>query len=160
MEDFDELLNDVLRQDVNPQPPSGLKKRVIAGLPVENKHSQDGRRIWVGAAAAIVVGLAMWTLTRMRIAFPVLAPSEKGLLTRPDNSPEPIKSHEAELLKYDQKPRAQRLMPPVRIAIHAQSHIQQSATRIAPLEIEPIVIQPIEIASVSTGVSTRKGKIR
>lgn len=160
MNDFDELLNEVLRRDVNPQPPSGLKKRIIAGLPVENKHSPDRRRAWVGVAAAIMVGLAMWTLARMRIAFPVVAPSEKVSLTRPDNSPEPIESHEAELLKLDQKPGARRLTPHLRIAVHPHSVSQQSAIRIAPLEIGPIVVQSIEIASIAPGGSTRRGKIR
>lgn len=160
MNDFDELLNEVLRQDVNSQPASGLKKRIIAGIPIENKHIQDRRRAWVGVAAAIIVGLATWTLARTRMALPVEVPSEKVSLTRSINPPEPTESHAAELLKFNQLPRARRLTPHVRIAIHPQPPIQQRAIRIAPLEIEPIVIQPIEIASVSTGVSTRKGKIR
>ena len=160
MNDFDEMLNEVLHQDANPQTPSGLKERVIACLSVENKHTQNWRRVWVGIAAAMIVGLATWTLTRTRIASPVEAPSEVISLTRPNNSLAPIESHESELPKFDQEPMARRLMPRVRMAIPPHPHLQQRAIRIAPLEIEPIVIQPIEIASVSPSVSTRKGKIR
>lgn len=151
MNDFDELLDEVLHRDANPQPPADLKKAIVAGLRTEQKHTRSARSVWVGIAAAVIVGLATWTLTRTKVAFLVDTPSEKVAQTRPNHSPQPIASHHAASLG---------LTPRVSIASPPHSTSQRRAVQIAPLKVEPIAIQPIEIASISTGISTTKGKIR
>src|ERR1700729_838618 len=41
MNDFEELLNEVLRQDANPQPPFDMKKRLMDRLSIDATHSRS-----------------------------------------------------------------------------------------------------------------------
>src|ERR1700677_4979168 len=69
MNEFDDLLNDVLRQDGTQKPPPGMKGRILAALPAERGQLSGPRAIWVGTAAVLLIGVvggAAWTMLRTK----------------------------------------------------------------------------------------------
>jgi hypothetical protein len=163
MNEFDDLLNEVLRQDGNQQLPSDMRKRIIAALPPQRTRFSGRWAIWVGTAAAILVAVvagATWTRVRTRNPLPVAPTSGQVSLKRPGNLPKLVESHRRGFPQSGQNPAGRRLMSHASIAIHPRLPLQQRAICIEPVNIEALVIKPIEIASVIPSGSTMKGKIR
>jgi hypothetical protein len=149
MNEFDDLLNDVLLQDGTQEPPRGMKERILAALPAERAQLSGHRAIWVGTAAVLLIGAVggtAWTMLRTKSGLTVAPASTRVLLNRPAD---PASAHE---------PNGRRLI--LHASIHPQPVPQQHAIRISPVAIKPLVIEPIEIASLKPGSSTIKDTIR
>jgi hypothetical protein len=158
---FDDLLYEVLHQDGNQQPPLGMKKKILAALPVKATQFSGQRTIWVGVAAAMLIGVfgvATWTLVHTR-SGPTIAPaSDQRSLMGPADPHTLVEGRRPDLPTSAQKPPGRKLM--LHKSIRPQSPSQQRAIRIAPVVIEPLVIKPIEIASMTPSSSTMKGTLR
>jgi hypothetical protein len=149
MNEFDDLLNDVLLQDGTQEPPRGMKERILAALPAERAQLSGHRAIWVGTAAVLLIGAVggtAWTMLRTKSGLMVTPASTRVLLNRPAD---PASAHE---------PNGRRSI--LHASIHPQPVPQQHAIRISPVAINPLVIEPIEIASLKPGSSTIKDTIR
>ncbi len=163
MKEFDDFLNEVLREDGNQELPSDLRRKIIAALPSQRTRLPDRWAIWNRTAAVILVGLvllATWTRVRTRRRLPVAPISEKVSLNRPGILPNLVESQRPGDPQSGQNPAERRLISRASSAIHPRLPLQQPAIWIGPVKIEPLVIEPIEIASVIPSGSTTKGKIR
>jgi hypothetical protein len=150
MNGLDDLLDEVLREDGNQRLPPGMKKRILAALPVKTNPSHGRRAMWVGVAAAMLVGIfsmATWT-PAPRSGGPIVATdSDHSSLVRSANSQALGEASRTRLLSYARKSDGRK----------STSH---GSIRIDRVVIEPLVIEPIEIASVASSGSTMKGKLR
>jgi hypothetical protein len=156
MKEFDELLNEVLLEDGNREPPIGMERRIALALSSERKRVFIRRKILREAlAATILLGLAgIWALSRSQRMVPVA--SKPGFVGAPksiaDNTASlPLLSRDsggADVERASIPERRPRRRP------------QGKTLRLAPLEIEPLVIKPIEIASLTSSTSTGKGEVR
>jgi hypothetical protein len=161
MNEFDDLLNDVLRQDGTPKPPPGMKERILAALPADRAQLSGHRAIWVGTAAVLLIGVvggAAWTMLRTKSGPTVAPASTQVLLTRPADPARLVDSLRTVPPASAHQPNGRRLI--LHASIHPQPVSQQHAIRISPVAIEPLLIEPIEIASLKPGSSTMKGTIR
>jgi hypothetical protein len=157
---FDDLLYEALRKDGNQQPPPGMKKRILAALPVKANQFSGQRAIWGGIAAAMLIGVfsvAMWTLVHTS-GGPIAPASDQSSLTRPADPHTLGERGRPYLPSSAQKPAGWKSILPKSIRPRLPS--QQRSIRIAPVVIEPLVIKPIEIASMTPSGSTMKGKLR
>jgi hypothetical protein len=160
MNEFDDLLNDVLRQDGTQKPPPGMRERILAALPAE-RVQLSGQRLWVGTAAVLLIGVvggAAWTMVRTKSGLTVAPTSNQGLLTPPVDRGRLVKSPQPGTPSFAHEPNGRRLV--LQASIHPRPASQQHAIRISPVAIAPLVIEPIEIASLKPGSSAMKGAIR
>jgi hypothetical protein len=161
MNEFDRLLNEVLRQDGTQQLPPGMKERILAALPAGRNLFSGQRAIRVGTAAALLIGVfgaAMWTIVRTKSGLTVAPASKQVSLTMPVDRAKLAASHSPGPSSSAHAPNGRKLS--VYPSIHPRPALQQSAIWIAPVAIEPLVIKPIEIASLKPSGSTMKGTIR
>jgi hypothetical protein len=161
MNEFDDLLNDVLLQDGTQEPPRGMKERILAALPAERAQLSGHRAIWVGTAAVLLIGAVggtAWTMLRTKSGLTVAPASTRVLLTRPADPARLVDSLRTVPLTSPHEPNGRSLI--VHASIHPQPVPQQHAIRISPVAINPLVIEPIEIASLKPGSSTIKDTIR
>jgi hypothetical protein len=153
MNDFDELLNEVLRQDANPQPPFDMKKRLMDGLSIDatRSRSPSGRRrgVGIGIAAAILIGLTTWSLARIRPSVPAAKPVERVSLTTPGVLPKALGNREVGRPQAPENSLRRRAALVSPTAIRRQPSLEQNAVSIVPVAIESIAIQPIEIARLN-----------
>jgi hypothetical protein len=159
MNEFDDLLNQVLRQEGNRQLPPGMERRILSALPAERNQFSTQKAIWVGTAATLlmgVVGAATWTMVRTRSVFVVAPASKQVLLTRPVDPDKLVESQRPGLPSSGHQPSGTKSTA----SIHPPLASQQRAIRIAPVVFEPVVIKPIEIAALTAVGSTTKGKLR
>jgi hypothetical protein len=159
MNEFDDLLNEILSQEGNQQLPPGMERRIVSALPVERNQFSTQRAIWVGTAAVLlmgVVGAATWTMVRTGSSFVVAPASEQISLTRLVDPAKLVESQRPGLPSAGHEPSGRKSMASLRPRLASQ----QRAIRIAPVVFEPVVIKPIEIAALTTVGSTTKGKLR
>jgi hypothetical protein len=159
MNEFDDLLNQVLRQEGNQQLPPGMERRILSALPAERNQFSTQRAIGVGTAAALlmgVVGAATCTLVRTRSASEVAPASKQVWLTRPVDPAKLVESQRLGLSSSGHEPSGGKSMA----SIYPWLASQQRAIRIAPVVFEPVLIKPIEIAALTAVGSTTKGKLR
>jgi hypothetical protein len=157
MNEFDDLLNQVLRHDGNQQLPPGMKRRILAALPAEGNQFSSQRAIWVATAAALlmgVVGAATWTMERTRSGLTVAPASKQVSLTPPVDPAKLVDNQRPGLPSSAHNPNGRKWVA----SIHSGLPSQQRAIRIDPVAIEPVVIKPIEIAALTSIGSTMKGK--
>ena len=153
MNDFDKLLNEVLHQDANPQPPFDMKKRLLDGLSIEATRSRSPSRwrrgVGIGIAAAILIGLTTWSLTRIRPSVPEAKPVERVSLTMPGILPNALGNREQGRRQATENSLGRRAALVSPTPIRWRPSLEQSALSIAPVEIESIAIQPIEVAHLN-----------
>jgi hypothetical protein len=161
MNTFDDLLDDVLREDGNQQLPPEMKKRTLAALPHKTNQFPGQRAMWAGVAAATLIGvfgIATWTLVHTSGGPIVATGSDQSSLVRSSNPNALGEAGRTHLPSPAQKPGGQKSI--LYKSIGNRSPSQQRSIRIAPVVIEPLVIKPIEIASMTPSGSTMKGKLR
>jgi len=161
MNGFDELLNEVLREDGNQQLPPGMNKRIFAALPHKNHQFPGQSAMWVGLAAAMLIGvfgIATWTLVRTSRGPRVATYSDQTSLERSANPHAPGEAGRTHLPSSAQKPGGRKSI--LHRPIWNQLLSQQRSIRITPVVIDPLVIKPIEIASITPRGSAPKGKLR
>jgi hypothetical protein len=158
---FDDLLCEVLREDGNQQLPPGMKNRILAALPHKTNQFPGQRAMWVGVAAAMLIGvfgMATWTLLYTNGSPIVATDSNQSSLVRsapPNALGEARRTH---LSSSAQKPCRRKSI--LYQSIWNPLPSEQWSIRIAPVVIEPLVIKPVEIVSMTPGGSTMKGKLR
>jgi hypothetical protein len=158
---FDDLLDEVLTEDGNKQLPPGMKKRMLAALPHKTNQFPGQRTMWVGVAAAMLIGvfgIATWTLVHTNSGPIVATDSDQNSLVRSVNPNGLGGAGRTHLPASAQKPGGRKSI--LHISIWTRLPSQQRSIRIAPVVIEPLAIKPIEIASMTPSGSTMKGKLR
>jgi hypothetical protein len=161
MNEFDELLNEVLRQEGTQQLPPGMRERILAALPAEKNQFSGQRAIWVGTAAALLIGVVAgttWTIVRTRSGLTAPPASKQVSFTRPVDPAKWLESHRPGLPSSAHKQSERKLM--WHAPIHPRPASRQRAIWITPVAIQPMVIKPIEIASLKLSGSTMKGRKR
>ena len=134
MNDFDELLDDVLRGYANPPAPLRLEESVVARLREERKRGSGSLRPWIGIAASIAVVLGTWMLVLNR---PAPMAHEQAVVQHAD---EPLITHN-NVAAADVKGAG-------------PEHVRRPV-RMAALTIDPISIEPIEIPPIRRQISPR-----
>jgi hypothetical protein len=161
MNTFDDLLDEVLREDGNQQLPPGMKKRILAALPHKTNQFPGQRAMWAGVAAAMLIGVSgIATRTPVHTSGrPIVATgSDQSSVGRSANLNALGEAHRTPLSSSAQKPGGRKSI--LYKSIWNRSPSQQRSIRIAPVVLEPLVIKPIEIASMTPSGSTMKGKLR
>jgi hypothetical protein len=161
MNAFDDLLYEVLREDGTQQLPPGMKKKILAALPVKANQFSGQRAIWVGVAAAMLIGVfGVATRTLVHTSGgPIIVPaSDQSSLARPADRHTLGEGGRTHLLSSAQKQAGRKSV--LHESIRPRLPSQKRSIRIAPVVIEPLVIKPIEIASMTPSGSTMKGKLR
>ena len=147
MNEFDELLCDVLAADGSVEPPPGMKRRMEAALrDVTHLHRQARRTPSEAIAAALLIGVAGMAVIRHHSGIPQTSvshewasiPKADGLRVAP-SSPG--------VQKVAPKRDYGRISP--RVASSERDR-RRTAAGIAPLTIESLVIEPVEIASLAS----------
>ena len=161
MNEFDGLLYEVLREDSNQQIPPGMKNRILAALPHQTYLLPGHGSMWIGVAAAMLIGvfgIATWILVYTSSGPRVASDSDQSLLMRCANPLTLGEAGQTDVRSTAQKPDGRKST--LRRSIGNRLLSQQGSIRIAPVVIEPLAIRPIEIASMTPGGSTLKGKLR
>jgi hypothetical protein len=160
MNDFDELLDQILHEDRHAEHPPDMKKRIVAAVSIERRHFRRGQIIWIGVAASVLVGVTSWMLVRIVFGGSIAIDRKQASITKQVPISKLDETWESRSLQPTPAQVISRKKVDSRAAIRREPPLQQSAIRIAPMKIRSLVIQPIEIASLSFSDLTRKGKIR
>jgi hypothetical protein len=136
MNGFDDLLYKVLQEDCNQQLPPGMKGRVLSALPHENNQFPSQSAMWVGLAAAMLIGLfgiATWTQLRTNRGPMVTTNSAQSLLEQsanPQASGEAARTH---LGLSAEKPGGRKSI--LHRSVRNQLPLQKRSIQITPLVI-------------------------
>jgi hypothetical protein len=135
MNDFDELLEETLWQEMNVEPPAGMKTRLASAI-IWKSRRRAGRNGfgWLAGAAAVLAGVAALQGYRQRS---LQLPPGEGV------GPVSVRVAGLDLVK----------VAPVwtTAPVHPRHRQMWSAANgIAPIEVEHLVIQPLQLASLTS----------
>ena len=161
---FEELLTDVLREEWRVEPLAGMEVRVMARMQVEKQPMRrEGfilKPIWRMAAAFIVV----FAIVAGVMARTGVRDKSKRLDAQPPSGASPIalvmNSGQEVLLKMPSH--ARRIKQRVQLANARRIRRLQPAVhlQIAAIEIAPLTVQPLQVASLVHEEMQRKGSVR
>jgi hypothetical protein len=150
--DFEELLDDVLREDAQVEPLQGMNERVMARISAETRRSSQRWMMW--AAGAVAAGALVWVIPHARPRLRGVVSSASvlrvdpvgGAVAKSGRDPLPLA---VDGLATRKRVRSRRLRDVQR----------QRPLQIAPIEVAPLTVAPIEIASLGME-QKEKGDIR
>jgi hypothetical protein len=156
MNEFDDLLREVLAADVCVEPPLGMERRIAAALSVQAKRRSRMRWIALDAiAAALLIGLAGMMVSRQRSAVVLPSmPSER--VWRAETAASDVRS--AIIPTKDFLERAAHRWPP-RPVVRSRRTPRRATPGIASIAIVSLTIKPIEVASLALGKSTERSRV-
>ncbi|MBB5057313.1 hypothetical protein HDF16_001998 [Granulicella aggregans] len=154
MNEFDELLRDVLSADVCVEPPLGMGRRIAAALSVaEERRSRMPRIALEAIAAVLLIGVVGMMVFRHRgVAVPDLVSDGRVLIAAtpaPDVQSEIIPTKEFLL-----RAKHRWLSKPV---VRSRRFSRRAAPGVAPIAIESLAIKPIEVASLYKSTERSSG---
>lgn len=152
MTEFDELLYDVLSSDATAEPPAGMEARISAALAstLRGRAEPQSAWIWAATAAVLIAAAGSIALRYLSSAVPMRM------------APTPLVASQSAGNSAAQAPAKVALKRSHRAATVTRSrpNTERDIGNIAPLEIRPIAIEPLQIASLKTGNINNEGEIR
>ena len=153
MNEFDDLLCEVLAADVCVEPPLGMERRIAAALSVA--AARDSRRRWIvldAIAAVLLIGVAgMMVLRHRSVVVLVSVPSER--VSMAETAAPDLRS--AIIPTPDFLERAAHRWPS-RQVVRSRRSPRRATPGIAPMAIASLTIKPIEVAPLALGKSTER----
>jgi hypothetical protein len=151
---FEDLLDGVLREQANVDPSVGFERRILAKIWETPRHFVVARSLilrpwWIcfGVAAAIAIAA-------------LIAPKTKEItpLVRAVSNPTTAGETGGSILESSIQP--YKAKPRVKLKSAKRLVNLRSAIQITPVEIAPLTIDPIEVASLTREKGNEKGEIR
>ena len=154
MREFEDLLDEVLREASNPEPSPDMSRRMMMGL--SNAEPSVPRSTWIGVAAVVLIGLGLWPALVNRTAR-----LKKELNVEVSKSDQRTGAEAREDRRSYKTPSVSlqsRTRPKLsgRRAAPIASLSETPRILVAPLTVDSISIKPLQIASLSPDRSLKE----